>query len=32
MHILEWFLNKDDQRTHDVCPVADCYCRCAEEF
>ncbi|KAF8971266.1 hypothetical protein BDZ97DRAFT_1651669, partial [Flammula alnicola] len=32
VHILEWFLGEDAGRTHDVCPVADCDCRCAEEF
>lgn len=31
VHILEWFLNEDGKRTHDVCPVVDCNCRCAEE-
>ena len=31
VHILEWFLNEDGRRTHDVCPVVDCNCRCAEE-
>ena len=30
-HILEWFLS-EGRRTHDVCPVADCNCRCADEF
>ena len=32
VHILEWFLGEDGRRTHDVCPVADCTCRCADEF
>ena len=32
VHILEWFLDEDGRRTHDVCPVADCNCRCADEF
>jgi len=31
VHILEWFLNEEGRRTHDVCPVVDCNCRCAEE-
>jgi hypothetical protein len=30
-HILEWFLGEDG-RTHHICPVADCTCRCADEF
>ncbi|KAF8167441.1 hypothetical protein B0H34DRAFT_645099 [Crassisporium funariophilum] len=32
VHILEWFLGEDGRRTHDICPVADCNCRCADEF
>ena len=31
VHILEWFLNEDGRRTHEVCPVGDCNCRCADE-
>jgi len=31
-HVLEWFLGVDGSRTHQICPVADCNCRCADEF
>jgi len=32
IHILEWFLGEDGRRTHSICPVADCNCKCADEF
>ncbi|KAF5385783.1 hypothetical protein D9615_002692 [Tricholomella constricta] len=31
-HILDWFYGEDGGPTHDVCAVADCDCRCAEEI
>ncbi|TFK44098.1 hypothetical protein BDQ12DRAFT_640512 [Crucibulum laeve] len=31
-HILEWFLGEGGIRPHDICPVADCDCHCADEF
>ncbi|KAI0093092.1 hypothetical protein BDY19DRAFT_883102 [Irpex rosettiformis] len=32
-HILEWFFGDDDgRRAHEVCPVASCDCRCADEM
>ncbi|KAF9483146.1 hypothetical protein BDN70DRAFT_800339 [Pholiota conissans] len=31
-HILEWFEGEEPGRRHDICPVSDCDCRCAEEF
>jgi len=31
-HILEWFFDLDGERSHGVCAVADCDCRCADEF
>ncbi|KAF8063440.1 hypothetical protein FPV67DRAFT_243862 [Lyophyllum atratum] len=30
-HILDWFNGEDGGPAHDVCAVADCDCRCAEE-
>ncbi|RDB16246.1 SEH-associated protein 4 [Hypsizygus marmoreus] len=31
-HILDWFYGEDGGPSHDVCAVADCDCRCAEEI
>jgi len=31
-HILDWFYREDGARLHDVCAVADCDCRCADEM
>ncbi|KAG6840528.1 hypothetical protein C0991_006166 [Blastosporella zonata] len=31
-HIIEWFYGEDGGPAHDVCAVADCDCRCAEEM
>ncbi|TFK74207.1 hypothetical protein BDN72DRAFT_813031 [Pluteus cervinus] len=31
-HILQWFFGDEGARSHGVCPVADCDCRCADEF
>ncbi|EGO25930.1 hypothetical protein SERLADRAFT_415303 [Serpula lacrymans var. lacrymans S7.9] len=31
-HILEWFFGEEGIRSHGVCPVADCDCRCGEEL
>ncbi|KAF9462363.1 hypothetical protein BDZ94DRAFT_738933 [Collybia nuda] len=31
-HILDWFYAEDGARSHGVCAVADCDCRCAEEM
>jgi len=31
-HVLEWFFGEDSGRTRRVCAVADCNCRCADEF
>ncbi|KAL1690069.1 hypothetical protein GGG16DRAFT_56468 [Schizophyllum commune] len=31
-HMLEWFFGEDGSRSHGLCPVADCDCRCADEF
>ena len=31
-HILEWFFGEDGIRSHGTCAVADCNCRCADEF
>ncbi|KAF8893606.1 hypothetical protein BD779DRAFT_1609907 [Infundibulicybe gibba] len=31
-HLLDWFFGKDGSRSHGVCAVADCDCRCADEF
>ena len=31
-HILDWFYGESGGPSHDVCAVADCDCRCAEEI
>ncbi|KAF8211587.1 hypothetical protein K438DRAFT_1807564 [Mycena galopus ATCC 62051] len=31
-HILEWFFGDDGVRSHGLCAVANCNCRCADEF
>lgn len=31
-HILDWFYGDAGERSHGLCPVADCNCRCADEF
>lgn len=31
-HILDWFYGEAGERSHGLCPVADCNCRCADEF
>lgn len=31
-HITEWFWTEDGRRNHETCPVANCDCRCADEF
>lgn len=30
-HLMEWFF-AEGERSRGVCPVADCDCRCADEF
>lgn len=30
-HLMEWFFGEDG-KSRGICPVADCNCRCAEEF
>lgn len=30
-HILDWFFGEGN-RAHGVCPIADCDCRCGDEF
>ncbi|KAJ7499365.1 hypothetical protein FB451DRAFT_1118430 [Mycena latifolia] len=31
-HILDWFFGDDGVRSHGVCAVANCECRCTDEF
>jgi hypothetical protein len=31
-HILDWFFGDDGVRSHGLCAVANCDCRCADEF
>lgn len=31
-HIIDWFFGEDGVQLHDVCAVADCDCRCADEM
>ncbi|KAJ6567321.1 hypothetical protein DFH09DRAFT_1156660 [Mycena vulgaris] len=31
-HILEWFFGDDGVRSHGLCAVANCDCRCTDEF
>ncbi|KAH7916597.1 hypothetical protein BJ138DRAFT_1201984 [Hygrophoropsis aurantiaca] len=31
-HILDWFFGEEGARSKGVCPVADCDCRCGDEF
>ncbi|KAJ6543876.1 hypothetical protein B0H19DRAFT_289302 [Mycena capillaripes] len=31
-HILEWFFGDDGLRSHGLCAVANCDCRCTDEF
>ncbi|KAF9227102.1 WD40 repeat-like protein [Gyrodon lividus] len=31
-HILDWFFGEEGSRSHGLCPVADCDCRCGDEF
>lgn len=31
-HLLDWFFGDDNSRSHSTCAVADCDCRCADEF
>jgi hypothetical protein len=31
-HILDWFFGGLGGKTHSLCPVADCECRCAEHL
>ncbi|KAF7424357.1 hypothetical protein PC9H_009664 [Pleurotus ostreatus] len=31
-HLLDWFFGADSARSHGICPVADCNCRCADEY
>ncbi|KAJ7163782.1 hypothetical protein C8R43DRAFT_988631 [Mycena crocata] len=31
-HILDWFFGDDGVRSHGSCPVANCDCRCTDEF
>ncbi|KAK7693790.1 hypothetical protein QCA50_003362 [Cerrena zonata] len=31
-HILEWFYAEDGSRSHGMCAVANCHCRCADGF
>ena len=31
-HILDWFFGQDGMQSHATCAVADCDCRCADEF
>ena len=32
MHIIQWFLSEDTGQTRTVCPVAECNCRCIDEY
>ncbi|KAG9316819.1 hypothetical protein JVU11DRAFT_2885 [Chiua virens] len=31
-HILDWFFGDEGNRARGVCPIADCDCRCGDEF
>ncbi|PFH53658.1 hypothetical protein AMATHDRAFT_137028 [Amanita thiersii Skay4041] len=31
-HIMAWYWTEDGKRNHETCAVADCQCRCADEF
>ncbi|KAH7888971.1 hypothetical protein F5I97DRAFT_2006108 [Phlebopus sp. FC_14] len=31
-HIIDWFFGNEGACSHGVCPVADCDCRCGDEF
>jgi len=31
-HILDWYFSQDSAQSHGTCAVADCDCRCADEF
>jgi hypothetical protein len=31
-HILDWFFGEEGSRARGVCPIADCDCRCGDEF
>jgi len=31
-HILDWFFGQNDTQAHPTCAIADCDCRCADEF
>ncbi|KAF8346674.1 hypothetical protein F5887DRAFT_960284 [Amanita rubescens] len=32
IHMTEWFWTEDGKRNHETCAVADCDCRCADEY
>jgi Zinc-ribbon like family len=31
-HILDWFFGQNNTQAHPTCAIADCDCRCADEF